>query len=272
MYKLVVSDLDGTLLNNSHVLSDYTKRVIKKLCELDDIKFIIATGRNYKDAQRIKRDLELDIPMITSNGAILYDKYGKRLYSYFLDKDILEKIFDIDFKKYSQDILINIITDDKWYIPEIVPKDHLIYGWINDEWKFENKSLEDIKNEEITKVYYLGKHEDLLNLENELRHKLGNKINMAFTLPFCLEIFPANATKAEALKKLAQICGYSLENSVAFGDGFNDIELLNEVENGYIMQNSAEELKNNLSTLEVIGANYEDGVAKKLIQLFRLEI
>ncbi|WP_068267617.1 Cof-type HAD-IIB family hydrolase [Caviibacter abscessus] len=272
MLKLVVSDLDGTLLNSKHVLSDYTKKVVRKLCERDDVEFIIATGRNYKDAQRIKADLKLNIPMITSNGAILYDKFDKRLHSYFLNKSTLDEIYQINHKKYSKDIFINIITDDRWYILETLPKDHIIYEWISDDWKFENTSLELIKDEEITKVYYIGKHDDLVNLEKELKDKVGFDVNTAFTLPFCLEIFPKDATKAKALKKLIKICDYSLEHSIAFGDGFNDAELLNEVKQGYIMKNAAEELKNCLNNIEVIDANYEDGVAKKLVQLFSLEI
>lgn len=59
-------------------------------------------------------------------------------------------------------------------------------------------------------------------------------VNMAFATLNCLEIFSKDCTKANALCKLSEIKGYNLEKAVAFGDGFNDLEMLNEVKKGLL--------------------------------------
>ena len=272
MYKLVVSDLDGTLLDDNHILNPYTKKVVQKLCERDDIHFIIATGRNYVDAVRIKKDLGIDVAMITSNGATLYDKNGNMIFKHSISSDKTDELFKIDYKKYSSDIIMNVVCENDWYITEKLPKDHIINEWSAVDYAYKVVDMDFIIKQEITKVFYIGNHEKLLELEKEIISILGDFVNLAFTLPFCLEIFPKEATKAKALIEISKLKNLPLHNSIAFGDGFNDLELLTSVTKGYIMENASPKLKNELKSFEIIDANYNNGVAKKLIQLFSLEI
>ena len=272
MYKLVVSDLDGTLLDSNHALNSYTKKVVQKLCEIDDVHFVIATGRNYADASRIKKELGVDIEMITSNGAILYDKSGNIIFKHSISRDNTDEIFKIDYKKYSNDIIINIVCENDWYITEELHDDHIINEWSAFDYGYEVVDIDFIRKKEITKVFYIGKHEKLLELEKEIKNRIGDFVNLAFTLPFCLEIFPKEATKAKALTEISKLKNLPIHNSIAFGDGFNDLELLTLVTKGYIMDNASDKLKNKLKNFEIIDANYNNGVAKKLIQLFSLEI
>jgi HAD superfamily hydrolase (TIGR01484 family) len=69
---LYVSDLDGTLLNPNAVLSEYTKNELNKLISCG-INFTVATGRTTDAAKEIMNDIELNIPIITFNGVIVYD-------------------------------------------------------------------------------------------------------------------------------------------------------------------------------------------------------
>ena len=108
MYNLVVTDLDGTLLNTNHRVDDYTKKVLRDLYTAK-VNIVIATGRSFVDAMRVKEQLELDIPMITTNGASLYDVDNTELFRYILDEDVAKKIVNMDYKKYGEDIIINII-------------------------------------------------------------------------------------------------------------------------------------------------------------------
>ena len=68
MYKAVISDLDGTLLDENHQINDFTIETVKKVVE-KGIKFYIATGRSYFGAKEIMDKINLKIPLITSNGA-----------------------------------------------------------------------------------------------------------------------------------------------------------------------------------------------------------
>lgn len=73
MFKAVVTDLDGTLLNEKHVVSEYTKKVIKKLLE-KGVKFYIATGRLHASTKEIMESIGIEIPLITTNGTRILDE------------------------------------------------------------------------------------------------------------------------------------------------------------------------------------------------------
>lgn len=79
MYKAVVSDLDGTLLNEEHKVSSFMKETIELLLK-KGIKFYIATGCGYTGAKEIMDEIGFKIPLITSNGARIIDEDGLEIY------------------------------------------------------------------------------------------------------------------------------------------------------------------------------------------------
>ena len=112
MYKLIISDLDGTLVNNSKNISNYTKKIVSLLKD-KDIHFVIATGRNYKGAKRIYDELGLKSEIICNNGSTIYDKNGELIYHRVLNKnstkDIFKKIIETDsifFASYGSQIYV----------------------------------------------------------------------------------------------------------------------------------------------------------------------
>lgn len=270
MYNLIVTDLDGTLLNTNHKPSQNTIEILKKLKD-KNVDIIIATGRAYNDALRIKEIIGIDMPMISLNGAVICDIDGNIIKDYRLDKEYIDKIYSVNYKKYADDIVINTVVDDKWYVSDHVKDDNLIKEWCEKDYYYEYEKIENLKKLSISKIYYTSKnHDSLLKLENEIYNILGDSVNYAFTMPFCLEIFPKEATKEKALKELSKIYSYDLSKSIGFGDGFNDKEFLMAVKKGYIMNNAPQKLKETLCTLEIIGYNYEDGVANKLKEIFNI--
>ena len=92
MYKAIISDLDGTLLNENHDVDEFTINTVKKVLE-KGIKFYIATGRSYFGAKEVMDKLNLEIPLITSNGARILNSEGKEIYIKNLEEKYLNKIF-----------------------------------------------------------------------------------------------------------------------------------------------------------------------------------
>lgn len=269
MYNLVVTDLDGTLLNTNHRVDDYTKKVLQDLYNAN-INIVIATGRSYIDAKRVKNQLELPIPMITTNGASLYDFDDTELFKYLIDENIAKSIVNMNYKQYGSDIIINIICEEKWLVNEKISKDHIINEWAEPTWKYEYSTKDSINTKEISKFFFFGEHDELVKLEEYILSNFGNMVNCAFTLPFCFEIFSKKATKGNALIDLAKIKGYDLDKAIAFGDGFNDVEMLKEVKKGFIMENASDELKMKNVELEVIGPNSKSSVARKIKEIFNI--
>ena len=128
--------------------------------------------------------------------------------------------------------------------------------------------LNEIATKEISKFFYIGEHENLLKLERELLDVSNGELNVVFVSPDCLEVFNLKSNKANAIRFILEREGIEMSEAVAFGDGFNDYEMLQEVGKGYVMGNAFYRLSEALPDNEVIGTCDEDAEAKKLVELF----
>ena len=81
MYRVVASDLDGTLLSPDHTLSPYAKETLK-LLTARGVNFVFATGRHHVDVGQIRDNLEIKSYMITSNGARVHDTDGNLIFTH----------------------------------------------------------------------------------------------------------------------------------------------------------------------------------------------
>lgn len=266
MYKGVVTDLDGTLLNSKSNVSEYTKQVITKLVE-KGIKFYIATGRNYDGAKNIMEKLNLDIPLVTSNGARITDSKGNEIYSNNLKKKYRNKILQIDYKKIDKDIILNGYSGDEWNTVEEIEKKLRDAGYELLEKPICLK-MKDFRKKEFNKLFYLGEHEPLLKMEKLIKSLCNEEVNVVFVNNHCLEVFSKNCDKSKGAEILLKKDGLTLDDVVAFGDGYNDYELLKNAKKGYIMGNAIDRLINALPNNEIILTNEEDGEAKKLEEIF----
>ena len=238
MYKAVVSDLDGTLLNEKHKVSPYTKETIELLLK-KDIKFYIATGRSYLGAKEIMEEIGLKIPLITSNGARILDESGTEIYV------------------------------NNWYVTE----DAKAYFYAQKpERKLypEQISFEDFSKKNFSKMFFLGDHKKLLELEKEVKRVTNDETNIVFVNERSLEIFSKTCDKAVAANFLLRKDGLTLKDAVSFGDGVNDYDLITQTGLGFAMENSIYRLLEKLSDTEIIESNKSDGMAKKVREIFNL--
>ena len=128
--------------------------------------------------------------------------------------------------------------------------------------------LNEIATKEISKFFYIGEHENLLKLEWEFLDVSNGVLIFFFVLPDCLEVFNLKSNKANAIRFILEREGIEMSEAVAFGDGFNDYEMVQEVGKGYVIGNEFYRLSEALPDNEVIGTCDEDAEAKKLVELF----
>ena len=91
MFKVVVSDLDGTLLNGQHQISSRTRDTLHRLVD-QGVKFVVATGRHHVDVRSIRDALGLDIYLITSNGAVVHDKQDSLVFNQALPSTVAAEL------------------------------------------------------------------------------------------------------------------------------------------------------------------------------------
>ena len=267
MYKAVISDLDGTLLSRGHHVTKFTKNVIKKIIK-NGIKFYIASGRSYDQIGYVTEQLEVKIPIIAANGARIFDADGNMIYEKGLSSKAAKAILGLDYENIAEGSHLNIFSGNDWIITKGTAQK--VYDRISRDVKVDFKEVpkDELENLDILKIFYIGDHEQLTNLEKAIL-KITDDVNVIFVSDYCMEIMAKGANKGAATKFLLEREGLELKDAVAFGDGENDFEILTMVGKGYAMGNSIDRLRKLLpKDFEYVGANTEDGEAVKLQELF----
>ncbi len=114
----------------------------------------------------------------------------------------------------------------------------------------------------IDKIYFTADHEILVPLEKALKARFKEQLSITFTSPEYLEIMNYGVSKGQALQTVLDRKGILPEETVAFGDGMNDKEMLQLVGHGVVMDNATDAVKQAVGNAEFAEANSEDGVAR----------
>ncbi|PKG37361.1 Cof-type HAD-IIB family hydrolase [Psychromonas sp. Urea-02u-13] len=261
MYKVAISDLDGTLLGPDHKISPESKTSIHNWIE-SGRKFIIATGRHYIEAKSLQDSLGEPIYLISSNGARVHNKLGEIILKQNLPSNIATQICNIEF---DSSIQINLFTDEHWYANfRLKELDDIGLGGDFDCRATDIKALDKTN---IIKVFFWAERELLEVVYQELKTLFGDRINLTFSLDKCLEVMDANTNKGTAVKAVLKEKGYTTEQAVAFGDGMNDVEMLSVVGKPMLMKNSQQALRDALPKAEMTLSAKEHGVSAIINQL-----
>ncbi len=268
--KLIVCDLDGTLLNDAGVMSDYSKDVLKR-CKADDIKICFASGR-YSGMMTIFNDEIEGCDYIISNNGALVQKQEHIIHKSIVEtvhvKDILKYIFDREmaFAMYSiNHIYINresqIARIEKY---EKLAKKHgfdkkLDYSLV--------KSVEEISDDvEVIKIVLYEDNADKIADYTKFISE-NNALCSESTGYGLVGTFEANVSKKTALEKVLEDMSIREENVCVFGDYDNDLSMFSVAKYKIAVENANQKLKDEATY--ITASNNEDGVAKYLEQILK---
>ncbi|SCY94602.1 Cof-type HAD-IIB family hydrolase [Alkaliphilus peptidifermentans] len=270
MYKLVVLDMDGTLLNSENEVSQENKNALKKVQEVG-IKVAIATGRIFTSARFYAEILGIQTPIIACNGALIRNYHdNKVLYSNSIDLEDALKIIEICRKN---DIYFHFYDQEKLYVDRQKINYLDTYYWkgrkrINEVIHIE--PLDDvvsfITNNNLEILKFVIVDEDREKLET-LRKDFNSIQNIEVDKSWYnnLEIMNQGVSKGRAISKLAGVMDIKREEIIAFGDNYNDLSMKDHVAAFVAMGNSEEEVKNKADYLT--DSNDQHGVARGIEKL-----
>ncbi|MDD3224900.1 MAG: HAD family hydrolase [Clostridium sp.] len=256
MRKAVFFDIDGTLLDCLNGINNITPRVKKAIHELQSKGnyVFIATGRPYAFLNDNLRNFGFD-GFVLTNGAYVQVR-KKCIYKQFIDKDYIKDIVS-NFKKFNIEYILQGET----------------YSYIKDEYK-KLHSFYDAHS--ISKKYFRGNY----NIEDVDIYKIEMLCNDKKGIDYCLslgkadynyiyniksssfELYSKANSKATAILKVLDSLNIPVENSYAFGDGKNDIEMLSTVGCGIAMGNAKDYVKSYAK--KVTDTVQNDGVALEI--------
>lgn len=258
MYKIAISDLDGTLLGPDHKVSSKTKQSIQQWKQ-SGRKFVIATGRHYIEAKKIQDALGEPISLITSNGARVHDQHGEIILKQNLATDIATAICEHDFDATVQ---VNLFTDQHWFANFSLQE--LVGMSIDTDFYCQAVDLKTIDKSNTIKIFFWGEREKLDVIYEQLNQQFSGRVNLTFSLDKCLEVMEANTNKGAAVESVLKIMDLGSAQSIAFGDGMNDVEMLRGAGKAILMANAQQDLLNALPDAEITKSSKEHGVAVKL--------
>lgn len=257
--KLVVSDLDGTLLNRESKVTEYTKTAIKKLID-KGVKFAIATGRGEASAMRFRDELGLRIYLICNNGANIYDKDGNMIFERIIEKETVHKIIET---LRNRKVTYNCFYHEDFYKDEYDNNDY------SRRIGFNEHTLKDISEcPSLHKIIIEEEPDIILSVNKELREKFSHKAEITISDPRCIDIVPKGCSKGNALTVIGQKMKIPMEKIMAFGDGENDLDMLRKVGHPVAMENAQPIIKKEIKNIAL--RNSDDGVAKYIEKYFNL--
>jgi len=260
--KVIISDLDGTLLNNEHQISSYTRTVFQQL-HRENYLIIVATGRHHLDAMPLLESLGCPIYLVTSNGARIHSPEKKLLYSFDIKSDAIKSVLDLGIDPEFTTVLFK---ENNWQSNKVNQKLNSFQKKMH--YPNEIVGFDTIEDLSAIKLFFThNDHQKLVELKDKIMEDHSDDFNYAFSLPFCLEFMDKSVDKSIAISKILEMERFTFEESIAFGDGFNDEKMLVSSGKALIMENAVESFKNKLSHLQVISSNEKNGVARYLFEM-----
>lgn len=237
MIKLIASDLDGTLLlNHAQTLSPGTAELIHELTRQGRI-FVAASGRQYPNLYRLFHGVEDEIAYICENGALVMYK-GQVLDKHIIDRALGQKIMKIILEKEDTEVLLSGVNT--CYVQPKNPAyaDHLIRVVKNNV-----TVVDDIFSVEEPYIKISLYEKDGARNYREWTEKLNGIIRVVTSGNEWLDTIQEGVDKGSAIRALEREFSVRPEEIMAFGDNYNDIEMLQEVKNGVAMESAPEAVK-----------------------------
>lgn len=264
---LIVLDLDGTTLYDWETITKETVDTIEKVRQLGH-KVVIATGRPYRSSKVFYDQLKLDTPIINYNGALIHHPYDEKFkqFTNVIQLDYILKVFhDIGylienaFCEYYENIYLYKMKED--IMPLVHPEGGtLIIGDFKETLHLNPNGFILLTYPDTYKEVeeYLAKHfKGELNFRN-----WGGEYQQIF------EIYTPDTGKEFAVEVIAKYLNFASDQVIAFGDGDNDIKMIEQAHIGVAMENAVPELKKKATNITL--SNKKNGVAHFLKHFFQL--
>lgn len=273
MIKLIVSDLDGTLLNEKHQISDASITAIEA-AKHAGITFMFATGRDYQNLKSLLKDFPLEVAMICCNGSLYIDETGTPVFEQLLPLSKVNEIKTI-MEPYEK-LFLTIISNHGIYsfVDETTHRQDFIGNRKLNE--YDRQMLDDYysRYHQINDLSELPQDSSIYKIEcsgDETQKRLlseilqsDQNISVSYAYGSALEINALYASKGEALERIIKMMHLYPHEVMVIGDSGNDISMFERFPYSFAMANAAAEVRAKASL--IANRNTDDGVASAIFK------
>ena len=267
MYKLIATDMDGTLLNSDVCIPQSNVDAIIEV-QKKGVKFVLATGRptfaTFESAKILEMDNYGGYIISNNGGEIIECKTKKRLFSQGIDKSDVISLYN-----FANDNGLTFLTynDGKIYTNSI-DEYSSIEGNFTGADMIEIDDINNLDFEQIIKCMLLSSPEKVKELQIKMNESsFSNKLFFAISHPSFLEVVNKNVNKGVAITKLLEILNIDKSEAISSGDSYNDLPLLENTGLKVAPANAKEDIKN---IVDYVGVDNNTGILADLIYKFVL--
>ncbi|HYF91032.1 MAG TPA: Cof-type HAD-IIB family hydrolase [Symbiobacteriaceae bacterium] len=239
-YRLIATDIDGTLLNESHEVTPRTRQAVAEL-QRRGVTLVLTTARPPRAIRHIYDDLGLNGPVIAYNGALVYDPaHDRPLLHHPIHQEAALAIVAA-IRAAAPELNLGLELMDEWHVDRV--DEHL--QWILDTNRVAAPIFGDVARaiettrRKVSKIYFLAP----AHVRRAVEERLPPGVSVTSSGMDFVEIHAAGVDKGAALRALGAILGIPREATLALGDGENDIPLLQAAGLSVAMGNAAETVR-----------------------------
>lgn len=258
-YEILVLDIDGTLTTSEKKISNDTLNAVLATQDRGH-KVVLASGRPTAGIRAVAKQIRLNEYggyILSFNGAkIINCKTEEIIYQKTLPKDIIPEL-----KAAADEFGVGIIT----YEEDAIVVGTKIDNYMEIEAKINHLPLKEVENFadyvsfDVNKCLMTGEPSHLAKVEEQMKERFGDIVNIYRSEPFFLEIVPPNVDKADSLSHLLDRLNLSKTQMISCGDGYNDLTMIQYAGMGVAMANAQQVVKEAADYITL--SNDEDGVA-----------
>ncbi|VWL85726.1 Cof-type HAD-IIB family hydrolase [Oceanivirga miroungae] len=265
MYKLIATDMDGTLVNSKREISQNNIDMIIKAQKEKGVKFVLASGRVEEAMINQAKLLKLDQYggyILSYNGSrIIECKSNEVIYNKSISRDEIKELLEIS-NKY--DVALVTYIDGLLYYN----KEH---KYVDEEEKITTftkhkyETIDDIKVSTVGKCMFIGDVDKLAKLMEYLKGIYKDKFYITLSSPYFLEILNKDVSKGRSLKKLCEILGIDIKDMIACGDSYNDSDMLEVAGLSVAAKNAVQDIKD---IADYVSVTNDEGVLADVINKY----
>jgi len=262
--RLVVADLDGTLLNSQHEITPFTEKMIRA-AQAQGVLFTVATGKTFPSTVDVIKQFAIDIPVICGNGTQVFAPDGTLLHEDPIPQDYALEAIDLAQARgfapiiYTAKGLMASARDAN--VEELVA-----------HHEPEPELVGDLKQALLhgRKAYKLvlmrQDPSEVVRFQQELLRVFDGRAQIVNSgLLSLVEVMPCGVTKGTALVHILEHVGLDLEETMCLGDNCNDLDMIQRAGIGVAMGHAPPDVRQYADY--VTGTNDEDGVAHAIQRL-----
>ena len=267
MVKVILSDIDGTYLKDDKTATDLHAKAIKSVVA-KGLRFVFVSARMPEAIYPITDAIGMaHTPVISYSGGLVLTEDEEVIFDKKISAEDANNVL-AEMKRTWQDITINYYTGRRWFVEEI---DKRVQREIDiTSAQAEVANFDELLNENIfpNKILIMCEPPICEEMERELGKKFP-ALNVVRSAPYLLEIMDKSVSKATGIEVLLKHYGLTVDEAIAFGDNYNDVEMLEYIPQSVVMANAPEAVKKLASA--VTDSNEDSGIYTYLVKVGVIE-